>query len=133
MQSSLLNPGWLAGLFDACGWLGISNTFRPSLYICFRSRHRETFAFPCHNEEGWRHPIGVETRGVWWHWEVHGERVLEILQAIRDFSPVNKSIAEAGLALLEHEKQYDTDPRAILIGRKIAEKISEVSDRDYPI
>jgi hypothetical protein len=133
MQSTTLNPAWLVGLFDACGWVGVHDTFTPHLYLCFRSRHRETFAHLCTTEEGWQHPIGVETKGAWWHMEVHGERIDEMLNLIVQYSPTNVNIAQAGLALRQQETQYTSDPRAILIGRKIAEKLSEINNREYPI
>lgn len=125
------DPKWLAGLFDGCGFLNTHNDLQPHIMITLRSRRRDHFdhltdhgAF--FSEQGL-------AGGKWFILEVtKQEDVAYFLQAITEFSPVNQSLARAGLFLLEQEKLYP-DAKAVLTGRAISNKLKEVNTNEFPL
>lgn len=125
---------WLAGVFDACGMIRTKGDFQPHIYLLFRTREKPVLEYVIKREWVDHGPYGYEKRDdVWWHLEItQREHLIEFLQSIRDFSPINLEIAKGALFMLEQEALYP-DPRALALGRAIAKKLWEVNQHEYPI
>jgi hypothetical protein len=132
-----INPDWLCGFFDACGWLDTYNSAKPLPMLVFRSRHRKTMNYLINEFPISHGPFVLEQREVkYFILEItKPEEVLTMLEMLRK-SPVEqqRKLADIGFYLFKQVEQYNSDPLALLKARKVAEQLSkEVQDVEFPV
>jgi hypothetical protein len=128
----LIDEKWVAGVFDACGWVDTFGEQLPRVFASFRSRHRETLMklhdMGCISGA----PFRIEN-SKFYMCESHGVEFLSVMRAVEEHSPLPSSVATAKAAIFMYNIETKIDIVSRVTVQRLAEKIKEANDREYPV